>query len=109
MIGSDPFGGPGGPGMWDPMPGVPPRSPAEEVDETKLIWSRPPQEESPGAGDRSTPGATTRRVKKAASRRGKAARPRSRAKKAPKKTAKAAKGGKKTTKKATKTLRKKRR
>ena len=31
----------GGPGIWDPMPLVPPKMPADEVDDANLIWSKP--------------------------------------------------------------------
>ena len=42
MTMSDPYGGgPGGPGMWDPMPLTPPAQPSSEPKPGELIWSRP--------------------------------------------------------------------
>lgn len=108
---SDPFGGVGGPGMWNPMAPVPPPSPAAEVDESKLIWSRPSDGADEDAGDNRT--ATTRtRSKKSRTKRSAADTSGSRRTKAKTKTKRKAKtkpGSSKKTKRATKTVRAKRR
>jgi hypothetical protein len=76
----------GGPGMWDPMPMVPPVRPPSEQDEAKLIWSRPEPEPAQPA----TPAAKPSRPRKAARRP---------AKKAAKRTAKKRPAKKKAVKK----------
>ncbi len=68
-----------GPGIWDPMPRVPPVQPPVEPDDSQLIWSKPrvPAPSDTGvpasdsdtkpakAGRRSSKKKTTRRTKKA--------------------------------------------
>ncbi len=42
----------GGPGIWDPMPLVPPVRPPVEPDDSRLIWSKP---RVPAASDTGVP------------------------------------------------------
>lgn len=81
-------GGIGGPGIWDQMPLVPPTSTPQEVDDSKLIWSKP----------KMTPEKSSKRAatKKPAKKTKKAAKKKSVKKKSVKKK-KAAKARKKKT------------
>jgi len=82
----------GGPGMWDPMPLIPPSSPPAQAKEPQFVWSRPaqaaPDEKKEAAGTGKKPTARTPAKKKAVK------------KKAAKKTVKK-KAAKKTVKKKT--------
>ena len=59
----------GGPGMWDPMPLIPPSSPPAQAKEPQFVWSRPaqaaPDEKKEAAGTGKKPTARTPAKKKA--------------------------------------------
>ena len=81
------FGG-GGPGMWDPMPLVPPVRPPSEPKQDELIWSRP-EPAAPAAEEASKPAAKKPAAKKPAPKKTAAKKPAAK-KPAAKKTAKKA-------------------
>ncbi len=56
----------GGPGIWDPMPLVPPVRPPVEPDDSQLIWSKP---RLPARGRDTKPATADRRPTKSQKKR----------------------------------------